>query len=71
VFRKWSSRWQQGSDPVADLTAFDARMGRLETRASSVEEDLAIRRAGAQRLMILQTSFAVMQLLLLDIALLP
>lgn len=71
VFENWSSRWQEGSNPAADLAAFDARIGRNSPPASCLGEDLAIRIEGARRLLILQAVFATIQLLLLGITLWP
>jgi hypothetical protein len=71
VFKNWSCRWQKGFSPVADLAAFDARIGRTPPTTSSIGENLAMRTEGAQRLLNWQAFFAGFQLLLLGLALWP
>ncbi|MES9944686.1 MAG: hypothetical protein ABW080_07010 [Candidatus Thiodiazotropha sp.] len=71
IFRFWANRWDGSVNPIEDLNAFDARVGRISSDAESVEANLAQRKHGALRLLSYQVFSAVMQLLLMAMALRP
>jgi hypothetical protein len=71
IFGFWANRWNGSVNPIEDLDAFDARIGRKSSGAASVEENLAQRKRGALRLLRYQAFTAALQLILTTIALWP
>lgn len=69
IFRLWASRWHDAADVVADLAAFDARVGRQARPVASLEANLADRRRGALRLLKWQAICGAWQLVLTALAL--
>jgi len=53
IFRGWSRRWLDDTDPTADMAAFDLVLGRrvAAPEGLTAAQDLAGRRGGALRLM--------------------
>ena len=69
LFGIWASRWQAGTDPTADLAAFDKRIGRPGICALSLWENLDRRRCGALQLLRRQILCVGLQVVLTAVAL--
>jgi hypothetical protein len=71
IFNIWATRWSGSADPAEDLKAFDIRIGRQTSVATSVQTDLQQRRRGALRLLRYQAVSCFLQLMLSVVALWP
>ncbi len=69
LFRLWATRWRGSLDPLADMMAFDARIGRRPSASDSAQASLAERGRGALRLLRYQAASGLLQLILTAVAL--
>lgn len=71
IFSFWANRWNGSGNPIDDLDAFDARVGRKSSGTDSLQANLTRRKHGALRLLRYQAFSAALQLILTAIALWP